>query len=186
MKLFAATSFVSIALLGLLQTGCEPANLPLTPLPKAGNGVQASLCDEFAPAKIDILPLTVFEIPHGEAKMHLVAYVSLLDFVGSQIKFPAKFRFELYQQVQRSAEPKGTRVGIWPGKEETDPNAPKIHWFDLTDPTQNNRHWRDFIRAYSFNLPFQPAPNSSYILQATCLTHDSRRLTAEVPLRQLK
>ena len=186
MKLVVVISFVSIALLGLLQAGCEPANLPRTALPKVDNGAQTLLCDEYAPKKIDILPLTVFEVPHGEAKMHVVAYVSMLDSAGFQIKFPAKFRFELYQHVPRSSESKGRRVEIWTEEKADDPNAPKIHWFDLTDPTQNNRYWRDFIRAYSFDLPFKPVPNSSYILEATCLTHDSRRLTAEIALRQLK
>jgi len=109
-------------------------------------------------------------------------YVSLLDSAGSQIKFPVKFRFELYEQVKRSAEPRGRRVAIWPQTNTAEPNEPRSHWFDLEDPSKNNLAWHDFMRAYRFTLPFKPQPAVGYILEVTCLRHDERRLSAEIPL----
>ncbi len=184
MKIAAAISHVLFILLVLIQPGCEPA-APREPMPTAGNDSNTPFCVYYAPEKIDIMPLTGFKgNSGGEPQLHV--YVSLLDSAGSQIKFPAKFRFELYYHVQRSAKPKGERVGIWPDNKMADPNEPKIHWFDLADPAQNNRYWRDFVRAYQFALPFRPEPGKTYILEATCLTHDRRRLTAKVSLRQAR
>ena len=58
--------------------------------------------------------------------------------------------------------------------------------FDLSEPAANNRNWRDFLRAYEFNLPFEPPPDRSYILEVTCLTPNGKRLAAECPLKQPK
>ena len=41
-----------------------------------------------------------------------MAYVSLMDVFGSQIKGPAVFRFELYEKVVRSSEPKGNKCSL--------------------------------------------------------------------------
>ena len=98
------------------------------------------------------------------------AYVSLLDAFGCQIKSPGQFRFELYEYIERSAQPKGPRVAIWPD-------------FDLVDATKNNQYWRDFLRAYKFDLDFEPENNHRYILQITCMCPDSRRLIGERLLR---
>jgi len=184
MKIIAPISHALFILLLLLQPGCEPAR-PREPMPTAGNDPNSPLCVYYAPEKIDILPLTGFKGNSG-GEAQLDVYISLLDSAGSQIKFPARFRFELYYHVQRSAEPKGERVGIWPGSEIADPNEPIIHWFDLSDPAGNNRYWRDFVRAYQFTLPFRPESGKTYILEATCLSHDGRRLTAEAALRQAR
>jgi len=186
MKIAASISHVLFILLVLLQPGCEPA-APREPLPTAGNDSNTPLCVHYAPEKIDIMPLTGFTGNSG-GEPQLDVYVSLLDSAGSQIKFPARFRFELYYHVQRSAERKGERVGMWPDNEMPDPNEPIIHWFDIADPAQNNRYWRwrDFVRAYQFTLPFRPEPGKAYILEATCLPHDGRRLTAEIALRQAR
>ena len=136
--------------------------------PTGHNGSQAPVCTQYAPVKIDIMPLTEFVRPDG-AESKIALYVSLLDSFGSQIKSPATFRFELYPHVRRSAEPKGTRTIIWPD-------------VDLSDPATNSRYWRDFLRAYEFDLPFEPAENQDYILQVTCLTPVARRISAEYSL----
>ena len=118
--------------------------------------------------EISILPLTKIETgDKGPAVIR--AYVSLLDGFGSQIKTPAVFRFELYEKISRSPEPKGKRVVIWPD-------------FDLCGPGDNNRHWQDFLRAYKFDLDFKPQKNQNYVLQVTCLCPSGKRLTAEVNL----
>jgi len=173
--------FVSL----LVEAGCESA--PGGPIPpelsaNAGNNSnRLSAYSRYASVKIDILPLTEFINVGGAQETKINLYVSLLDSFGCQIKSPGVFRFELYERVQRSAEPKGKRVAIWQD-------------IDLTDPVKNNEHWRDFLRAYQFNLEFEiqnlkftlTAGSQSYILQATCLCPSGRRLSAEFALKRTK
>ncbi len=196
MKAIAATSRVFLPMLLLTYAGCEPVRT--TGAPPNHNTAGAALCVYYAPVKIDILPLTEFTAPpggpglDGGSELHTIeAYVSLLDSFGSQIKSPGKFRFELYEYVQRSAEPKGKGVMIWPKSDLSDPNSGNRHWIDLSDPATNNRAWRDFIRAYQFNLPCKPAsyeealqPGRDYVLEATCLLPNGSRLTADFGLKR--
>lgn len=132
-----------------------------------------SVYSHFAPAKINIIPLTEFISPGDARQANINLYVSLLDSFGSQIKSPCVFRFELYQKVQRSSEPKGRRVIIWPD-------------IDLTDLVENDEYWRDFLRAYEFNLPFESATKQSYILQVTSLCPTGRRLSDEFVLNLMR
>jgi hypothetical protein len=128
----------------------------------------------YTPAKVDILPLT--ELVGGSEKSKASAmkvYVGLLDGFDCQIKSPGVFRFELYKKVERTAEPKGKRITIWPD-------------IDLTEPGKNNEYWRDFLRAYEFILDFEPAGKPSYILQVTCLCPEGKRLSAEFALGEAK
>lgn len=182
MRRITATSYALFTLIFIAALGCD-SPVQREPLGGGHDGYETPACVFYAPEKIDILPLTEFKDADGGGESQLDAYVSLLDSAGCQIKFPVKFRFELYEQVQRSAEPKGRRVGIWPEINTPDPNEPRSHWFDLGDPARNHIFWQDFVRAYQFSLPFRPQPAASYILEATCLTSDGRRLTAEVSLR---
>jgi hypothetical protein len=148
--------------------------------PRSGGDSQARIDSDlqevcihigYAPAKVDILPLTEFVSDSEEVKASgIKVYVSLLDAFDNQMKSPAVFRFELYKKVQRSAEPKGQRITIWPD-------------IDLTEPGENNAYWRDFLRAYEFILDFEAAGKPSYILQVTCLCPDGKRLSAEFALR---
>jgi hypothetical protein len=130
-----------------------------------------SFYTRYAPSKIDIMPLTEFVRLGGAQQSEIHIYVSLLDSFGSQIKSPGIFRFELYEHVPRSAEPKGKRAVIWPD-------------VDLIDPIINNDYWRDFLRAYEFSLPCELAGNRDYILQITCLCPNGKRLSTEFTLRQ--
>ena len=158
----------------LVEAGCEQS--PILPgLPTRGDNDfnRLSTYTRYASVKIDILPLTEFINVGGAQQATINLYVSLLDSFGCQIKSPGVFRFELYERVQRSAEPKGKRVAIWQD-------------IDLTDPVKNNDHWRDFLRAYEFNLPFEPRGSQSYILQATCLCPSGKRLSAEFALKRTK
>jgi hypothetical protein len=127
----------------------------------------------FVPDKVDIMPLTGFINTDTIRQISIKPYVSLLDSFGSQIKSPGVFRFELYQRAVRSAEPKGRRVVIWQD-------------VDLTDPDVNNEYWRDFLRAYEFDLPFELDLNQSYILQVTCMCPNNRRLTDEFTLKAVE
>ena len=124
----------------------------------------------FGPAHIEILPLTeLIATPDGQGTV-LNVYISLLDIYTEKIKAPGTLRFELYEYVQRSAEPKGQRVAIWPD-------------INLTSPTENQRYWRDFLRAYEFSLATEASRNKTYILEATCLSLGGKRLSTEWPLK---
>ena len=152
----------------LVEAGCE--SMPA----KADNGSDISVYARYAPVKVDILPLTEFAIADDDENgSEINVYVSVLDSFGHQGKSPGTFRFELYRKLQRSAEPKGKRIVIWPD-------------IDLTEPVKNNNHWRDFLRAYEFNLDFEPQSNHSYILQVTYLCPNGRRLSAEFDLKHTR
>lgn len=153
------------------NAGCEQMSGVPELTTKTDNDFQRlSVYSHFAPAKIDIMPLTEFISLGVTRQANINLYVSLLDSFSSQIKSPCVFRFELYQRVQRSAELKGRRIIIWPD-------------IDLTDPAANNKYWQDFLRAYEFNLPFEPDASQNYILQATCLCPNGRRISAEFALK---
>lgn len=165
---------VSLFVFVFVNTGCEQALAPSEELPEADSDRERlSVYDRYAPAKIDILPLSELISVADSQRAEINVYVSLLDTFGSQVKSPGTFRFELYEYMQRSAEPKGKRVIIWPDN-------------DLADPAANNDYWRDFLRAYEFNLPFEQAGSQSYILQVTFLCTSGRRLSSEFTLKSSK
>jgi hypothetical protein len=166
----------------LALTGCELLQSNTKPSPKVDKAdktdkvsepsVNNSVNTAYFPVKVEIIPLTGFVNPVGDESMREInVYVSLLDSFGCQIKSPGVFRFEVYEHVQRSSEPKGKRIAIRPV-------------IDLTDAAQNNKYWRDFLRAYHFNLPFKPADNRSYIMQVTFLCPAGKRLTGEFVLKR--
>lgn len=154
-------------LLLFIVTGCESAGTKLESNADRGLGCLA----EYGPAKVDVMPLTEFAAAGNDGTTSKIkVYVSLLDAFDCQIKTPAVFRFELYDRVPRSAEPKGRRILLWPDT-------------DLTDAGKNNEHWNDFLRAYEFNLPFEPKPNQSCILQVTALCPGGKRISADFTLK---
>jgi len=161
--------FFHIAL--LLAAGCDSQNTA-DKLPINKNGkVDISLYSPYLPVKIDIMPLTEFVCVGNDIEASQIKlYVSLLDSFGSQKKTPAVFRFELYGYEKLRAEPKGKRIVIWPD-------------IDLTEPGINDEYWRDFLRAYQFNLDFEPLRNQNYILQVTCLCPNGKRLSADFNLK---
>jgi len=131
----------------------------------------ASGTGTFAPVKIGILPLTELSSPSGAGHgTKLNAFVALLDAFGCQMKAPGVVRFELYEYVPRSAQQRGQRLALWPD-------------IDLTGPAENNKYWRDFLRAYEFELDTQAARDKTYTLQVTCLCPDGKRLSGEYTLR---
>jgi hypothetical protein len=134
----------------------------------------AALYTRYAPARIDILPITSINPTTSSAGDYVInVYVCLLDSFDSQIKYPATFRFELFQQVQRSTETKGKRILIWPD-------------INLSDPVINNKYWQDFLRAYLFSLPLERSASETTVLQVTCIGPSGRRLTADFPIRLSK
>jgi hypothetical protein len=164
-----------LLVLFLAVDGCEPHEQSgETALRSDSTSQEVSVYTGYTAVKIDILPLT--ELVGGSEKARASAikvYVGLLDGFDCHIKSPGVFRFELYKKVERSAEPKGKRITIWPD-------------IDLTKPGENNEYWRDFLRAYEFILDFEPTGKPNYILQVTCLCPEGKRLSAEFALEDAK
>jgi len=129
------------------------------------------LIQAYKPERIEILPLTYFLCEgSGEDLCQIKVYISLLDKFGCQKKGPGVFRFELYDAVVRSTEQKGKRIMLWPD-------------FDLTAPAQNNHYWKDFIRAYEFNLQIDSLNDRSFILQVTFMCPTGKRHYAEMLIK---
>ena len=182
MRIAAAILQIFFLVSLLAYTGCEPPSAsrsrgevrsqvgskPPTHIDKT---TDAQDFGGYAPAKVDVMPLTEFILtPETGDSPKLRIYVSLLDSFNCQMKSPGVFRFELYEWILRSPEPKGRRIIIWPD-------------IDVTDAAKNNQYWKDFLRAYEFNLDFEPRANQNYILQATFLTPAGRRLLAEFTIK---
>ena len=134
MKQLRIISWVLLTILFSINAGCKQPNTPPEIPAITENSINMlSHYMSYVPVKIDIMPLTEF-VSSGDTQSKMNIYVSLIDPFGSPIKSPGMFRFELYEYMQRSAEPKGKRFKIWPD-------------IDLTDPVSNNDYWRDFLRA---------------------------------------
>lgn len=164
--------FILLLLAMLLASlGCEPAQQAVNQPSRLDNSIKSPSVACFIPTKVNIIPLTGFVAsPDPDRPSELKIYISLLDSFGSEIKSPAVFRFELYNAVPRSAEPKGGRVHIWPD-------------IDLTELSLNNEYWRDFLRAYIFDLDVEQISGKNFILQATCMTLDGKRLTEDFSIK---
>jgi len=156
-------------LAGLLGwSGCGPGPTDPRPLPRGVSALDP--CGRFAPVWIRFVGLTGFE-PGGDSDAAQVrAYVDVLDAFDCRIKAPGTFRFELYEYVPRSSNPRGRRVHLWGD-------------IDLTDAAANNAYWRDFLRCYQFELPLSNVPAAgTYVLEVTCRTIQGTRLSATVQL----
>jgi hypothetical protein len=155
--------------------------------PAAEDAVKTAIASgpvTFAPAKIGVLPLTELSSPAGAGPgVKLDVFVTMLDAFGCQMKAPGALLFELYEYVPRSAQLKGKQLALWPQ-------------IDLTGPAENNRYWRDFLRAYEFELdtgsptqnsalggPTQAGRDKTYILEVTCLCPDGKRLSCQYTLK---
>jgi len=155
----------------LILPGCESAPQPQVPQSQNAAGQDVPMCAYYCPARIDIMPLTSLVGSDAEGTPSRIdLYVSLLDAFGCQVKFPATFRFELYEYFQTAGKGKGNRIMLWPD-------------FDLNDPAANNQYWRDFLRAYLFRLDFD-RKDHSYLLEVTCTCGFGKRLHAEFIITQ--
>ncbi len=165
-----AANFAVIAVvIAITAAGCEiPDNSadPNISPPHSRQDTIPAAC-VFTPERIRIIGLTeIIPDPGLGDEAVLSVYVDVFDAYDSHIKAPARFRFELYEFVPRSSEPRGDRLMIVPD-------------IDLTEPAVNNRYWHDYLRTYIFDLPmnFRPAPDTTYTLEATCTTPQGRRLS---------
>jgi hypothetical protein len=154
----------------LFGGGCESPAPAVPPQPTDPNAPDIPMCAFYCPARIAVLPLTGFvsaDSAQQPSKLHI--YVSLLDAFGRQIKYPAEFRFEVYEYVQFVGDHKGNRLAIWPD-------------LDLEDPQANDYYWQDYLRAYRFEFEFEPTA-ASYMLEVTCICGYGKRLSAHFELK---
>lgn len=168
MRSVEGTGRVLVVILAVLLLGCEQQ------VGQNGRSASGSLklplvYEPYGPARLEITPLTRFVVGDGGSAPIIKVYVSLLDGLDCQIKSPGTFRFELYERVPASSEPRGARIGLWPD-------------VDLTDAVENNDYWRDFLRAYEFGLNFQPKSGQRYILQVTFLDPAGKRMSNDFSL----
>ena len=155
---------VSIILIAMLLTACEPI-VSKSPNLAACDPELFDIQNQYLAQDIDILPLTDFEHASGEENQtKLNIFCALLDGFGCQIKSPGTFRFELFEFVPRSSQPKGKRIAFW-------------HDIDLVDSAQNDAYWKDHMRSYNFDFKFSPDPGKAYLLQVTCICPRGVRLT---------
>lgn len=160
---------ISIVLTLALSAGCEPGSL--APLVSAGS--RGDVLSAYVASGVHIVGLTeITQVATGPWQGKLNVYVDLVDSFGCCVKSPGLFRFELYEFVPRSSQPEGKRIFFPPD-------------IDLTDATENNKHWRDFLRAYQFELDlnFSPRPDESFVLEVTFTTPHGRRLRDTFHLR---
>lgn len=153
----------------LLLSGCPNE----VPMPTDNNGLAGGSGCVFRVSGVHIVGLTTLQPdPQDAFASKLDAYIDLVDVFNSRMKAPGKFRLELYEFVARSGQPEGKRLYIWPD-------------IDLTDARENNDKWQDYLRTYVFYLktPFRVAGGTDYILQATFLTEDERRLVDTFHIR---
>jgi len=154
---------ISVVVTLLISAGCEPEGAP-RPGSVAGGG---DVLGAYAASKIRVVGLSeITDASDNERTSGVKVYVDLLDSFGNRIKSPGVFRFELYEFVPRSSEPKGKRIFIW---------RPDI---DLTNAARNNSYWRDFLRAYQFDLDlnFKVKANDAFMLEVTFTTPAGKRL----------
>ncbi|MHC4154643.1 MAG: hypothetical protein ACYST6_06945 [Planctomycetota bacterium] len=169
MKTAAAMARVLFPVLLLSAMGCEQSFNQNEPVGDEAAD-RLSVYKPYMAARLEITPLTGFaSAGGGERPSRIQVYVSVLDSFDCEIKSPGTFRFELYERVDRSSEPKGARIALWPD-------------VDLADGAENNSYWRDFLRAYEFNLDFEPQNNRRYILDITFVCPVDRRLSDDYVL----
>ncbi len=147
----------------LLVSGCPEDHRPRS---DGNEGLSGGAGCVYGASGLRIAGLTTLvPDPEDNFTSEVEVYIDLVDSFGYRIKAPGIFRLELYEFVARSGQSKGKRLFIWPD-------------IDLTDADDNNEHWQDYLRVYVFNLKsdFRAVGGTEYILHATFLTGDERRL----------
>jgi hypothetical protein len=161
--------FVPFMVMLLILVGCEPDYSP-APRQSAQTITECEILNAYQPVKAVFLPLSDVQSSGKTSDPDTItAYIALQDSTGSAVKAPAVFRFELYQFSSFSADPKGKRLYIWDD-------------INLNAFNENNRHWRDYLRAYEFRLLYTCPDCRKYILEVTCMAPSGTRLLADIIL----
>jgi hypothetical protein len=159
-------------ILSFFVYGCEQ--------PAPQKTIEAAKCtaniESYGPASLEIVGLSELKAAGGdENAARLKVFVKVMDAFGSAIKTPCVIRVELYEYVTRSQSPLGKRLEIWPD-------------IELTDSCKNNSQWRDYLRAYEFNLDVSSKleVGRMYIIETTCASPMGKRLSAQYKISYQK
>ena len=86
--------------------------------------------------------------------------IEAFDASGDSTKAFGEFRFELYEFVANSANPKGRRLGVW-SENILQPNRNQLHWDSITRTYLFKLQWyepitvgQQFVLAAVFSSPF--------------------------------
>ncbi|MBL7106602.1 MAG: hypothetical protein ISS77_03210 [Phycisphaerae bacterium] len=165
-RLKAVTGIICAAV--LFSGGCQETQTVTQTSSAQSKEAQRCMYSGFDPVKLEILPLTEVKVSSDNgSKVNVL--LTLSDTFNCQQKFPGAFRFELYEYVARSVEPKGKRLILWPD-------------IDLNNPAQNNKYWRNYLRAYEFELLLDTSLDKTCILEITFLTADQKRLNSDITI----
>ena len=145
--------------------GCETYNSGNSGALTDGNSVRNDCI--FVADKIKFNQLTEY-VGNGQINV----YIDVFDQFGSRIKASGIWRFELFQQEQRTPESRGSRVYLWQD-------------IDLTDASVNFSAWQDYLRCYKIELvpDGDIETGKTYILQAVCTTAEGKRIIDSVELK---
>jgi hypothetical protein len=165
MRFMKKVIYICVLFIVPIISGCETYNSGNSGVLADGNSVRNSCI--FVADKIRFNQLTEYV---GSGQINV--YVDVLDQFGTRIKASGIWRFELFQQEQRTPESKGARVYLWQD-------------IDLTDASVNISAWQDYLRCYKIELVFDADIESgkTYILQAVCTTAEGKRITDSVELK---
>lgn len=107
------------------------------------------------PNAIRIHPFTGTQIFDADRNLRGVdVRIEVMDAYGDAAKAFGDFRFEMYQFIPNSIDPKGKRIATW---EES-----------LIEPKKNLLHWDKITRTYEFKLQWDEpiAPGRQFVLLA--------------------
>ena len=142
-----------MAMVAIIFFGCDMSGVPVHSDIRPGEveRIRISALTEFVP------------VPSAPDKVQIKTLVELIDPLDTPIKTAFVARFELYEFLPLSSNPRGRRLTIWPER-------------DLYDLGTNDELWEDFLRGYEFYLPleFVPQPDKKYLLEVNCMMEQQR------------
>lgn len=118
----------------------------------------------FVPAAIEVNRLSEITLIDDYNEYAVInVFVDVADMFGVNMKAPGVLRFELYEYKNLSANNIGTRIYDWPV-------------IDITNGQENQKYWRDSLRAYMFELKIGQKldKNAKYVLSATFINETDR------------
>ena len=138
------------------------------PAPRPGQQPVPPPIDLLLPGSIRIHPFTgtrTFDVKGGVKGIDV--RIQALNAYGDATKAFGEFRFELYEFLPNSRDPKGKRLGLWRN--------------DVLEPKVNLLHWDSITRTYSFKLQwYEPVPvGQRFVLAAVFSSPFTERLFDE-------
>jgi hypothetical protein len=129
---------------------------------------------QYGPQELTLLGLSKIQPATGEQPAKFKFFVAVLDQYNTPLRYPGVIRFELYTRLLKSPISKGRQICVWPE-------------IDIRDSEVNSRYFRDYLRAYEFELEAkQPVAPDTYVVLITYTLPDGRRIVNESHLTLTK